>query len=122
MIPQSHPFIKNFFDYRDELSGLGNSLRIVVENTRRRHLRRQDLPGDAAQINDRIFLIPGRGPRLDEVAVDAGNVRWTVVTEEGFERRPGDARRLRRLAGSRSRRCASTSRAPASAEPGDRSD
>ena len=29
MIPQSHPFIKNFFAYRESISGLGNSLRIA---------------------------------------------------------------------------------------------
>src|SRR4051812_8459500 len=33
MIPQSQPYIKNYLDNRKELRGLGNVLRIVVENT-----------------------------------------------------------------------------------------
>ena len=32
MIPRSHPYIQNYLDNRLELRGLGNSLRIVVEN------------------------------------------------------------------------------------------
>ena len=33
MIPSSHPYIKNFLDNKGELRGLGNQLRVVVENT-----------------------------------------------------------------------------------------
>src|SRR3954471_18795934 len=32
MIPRSHPYIANYLEHRDDLRGLGNSLRIVVEN------------------------------------------------------------------------------------------
>ena len=32
MLPVSHPYIKNYLEHRDELRGLGNSLRIVVQN------------------------------------------------------------------------------------------
>ena len=39
MIPRSHPYIQNYLENRDELRGLGNALRIVVENPQRRHLR-----------------------------------------------------------------------------------
>ena len=39
MIPRSHPYIQNYLEHRDELRGLGNALRIVVENPQRRHLR-----------------------------------------------------------------------------------
>ena len=39
MIPQSQPYIKNYLTYKKDLRGLGNALRVVVENTRRRHLR-----------------------------------------------------------------------------------
>ncbi|MBT9531887.1 MAG: RND family transporter, partial [Pseudomonas sp.] len=33
MIPQSQPYIQNFLENRKSLRGLGNSVRIVVENT-----------------------------------------------------------------------------------------
>src|SRR5690554_7516241 len=33
MIPQSHPYIQNYFEHREGLSGMGNALRISVENT-----------------------------------------------------------------------------------------
>src|SRR6476620_2025337 len=32
MIPRGHPYIQNYLENRTELRGLGNSLRIVVEN------------------------------------------------------------------------------------------
>src|SRR5205809_2667150 len=33
MIPQSHSYIKNYLDNKQNLRGLGNAIRIVVENT-----------------------------------------------------------------------------------------
>ena len=33
MIPVSHPYIINYFDNRDDLTGLGNAVRITVETT-----------------------------------------------------------------------------------------
>src|SRR5882672_2398078 len=33
MIPRSHPYIQNYLENRTDLRALGNSLRIVVENT-----------------------------------------------------------------------------------------
>jgi predicted RND superfamily exporter protein len=33
MIPVSHPYIQNFLASRDDLKGLGNSVRIIVETT-----------------------------------------------------------------------------------------
>src|SRR3546814_2126925 len=32
MIPQSHTYIKNYLENRDQLGGMGNALRVVVEN------------------------------------------------------------------------------------------
>ncbi len=86
MIPQSHPYIKNYFDNREALRGMGNTIRIVVENTK----------GDIfdenyllllQKINDAVYLMPG---------VDRGymrglwtaSLRWTEVTEEGFRGGP----------------------------------
>ena len=33
MIPQSQPYIKNYLTYQKDLRGLGNAIRVVVENT-----------------------------------------------------------------------------------------
>jgi len=86
MIPRSHPYIANYLANRDELRGLGNSLRVVVEN-----------PGgdiydpkyieSLKKIHDEIFLTPG----VDRAWVKslwAPGVRWTEVTEEGFRGGP----------------------------------
>jgi hypothetical protein len=45
MIPVSHPYIVNFLDSRDDLKGLGNSVRIIVETQARRYLQRR-VPGN----------------------------------------------------------------------------
>src|SRR5258706_14746391 len=34
MIPQSHPYIKNYLDNKANLRGLGNSIRILASNTK----------------------------------------------------------------------------------------
>ncbi|KQV82614.1 RND transporter [Massilia sp. Root351] len=82
MLPQSHPYIKNYLDNKQELRGLGNALRVVVENPR------GDI-FDAAyldtlrQINDALFLTPG----VDRAWVKSmwtPSVRWNEVTEEGY--------------------------------------
>ena len=86
MIPQGQPYIKNYLDHKNDLRGLGNTLRIVVENT----------DGDIfdpaylealKQINDEIALTPG----VDRAWVKSlwmPGVRWTEVTEEGFRGGP----------------------------------
>ena len=86
MIPRSHPYIQNYLENRVELRGLGNALRIVVENPR------GDIYDPAYQatlrkIHDEIFLTPG----VDRAWVKslwAPGVRWTEVTEEGFRGGP----------------------------------
>ena len=82
MIPQSQLYIKNYLTYQKDLRGLGNSLRVVVEN----------VDGDIfdpaylealRQVNDELVLTPG----VDRAWVKSlwmPGVRWTEVTEEGF--------------------------------------
>lgn len=82
MIPQSHPYIKNYMDNKDNLRGLGNSIRVVVENTR------GDIfdPGyleALKQINDEIFLATGVD-RAWMKSLWTPAVRWKELTEEGF--------------------------------------
>ncbi len=86
MIPQSQPYIKNYLTYQKDLRGLGNALRVVVEN----------VDGDVfdpayievlKQVNDELVLTPG----VDRAWVKslwAPGVRWTEVTEEGFRGGP----------------------------------
>jgi hypothetical protein len=82
MIPTQHPYIVNFFENKEELLALGNSIAIAVEA----------LEGDIFNpaylevlrtINDEVFFIPG---------VDRGGLkslwtpttRWAEVTEDGL--------------------------------------
>jgi uncharacterized protein len=86
MIPQAHPYIRNYLTHQNDLRGLGNALRVVVENT----------DGDIfdppylevlKQVNDELYLTPG---------VDRGwvrslwtpGVRWSEATEDGFRGGP----------------------------------
>lgn len=81
MIPNSHPYIKNYLDNKDQLRGLGNSLRIVIENTQ------GDIYDPAylltvQKITDILYLQPG----VDRAWVKSlwmPFVRWTAITERG---------------------------------------
>ncbi|WP_342625497.1 efflux RND transporter permease subunit [Pseudomonas alkylphenolica] len=86
MIPQSHPYIQNYLENRQSLRGLGNSLRVVVENTE------GDIFDPAylqtlRQINDELFLSQGVD-RAWMKSLWSPAVRWTEVTEEGFQGGP----------------------------------
>ncbi|MCA0243661.1 MAG: MMPL family transporter [Proteobacteria bacterium] len=81
-IPHQQPYIKNFLEYRKDLKGLGNAIRVVVEN------RRGDIFDPAylqtlKQINDELFLTPGVD-RANVKSLWMPVVRWNEVTEEGF--------------------------------------
>jgi predicted RND superfamily exporter protein len=86
MIPRSHPYIQNYLENRGELRGLGNALRIVVENPKG-DIYDPKYQNTLKQIHDEIFLTPG----VDRAWVKslwAPGVRWTEVTEEGFRGGP----------------------------------
>ncbi|HEY6132846.1 MAG TPA: MMPL family transporter [Rubrivivax sp.] len=86
MIPRSHPYIQNYLENRAELRGLGNALRIVVENPNG-DIYDPKYQNTLKQIHDEIFLTPG----VDRAWVKslwAPGVRWTEVTEEGFRGGP----------------------------------
>jgi len=86
MMPQSSPFIRNYLDNVGSLRGLGNSVRIVVEN-RNGNIYDAAYLKTLRDINDRIYLIPG----VDRSFVKSlwmPVVRWTEVTEEGFRGGP----------------------------------
>ena len=86
MIPSGHPYIKNYLDNRAELRGLGNALRIVVES-RNGDIFDPKYETTLKKIHDEVFLTPG----VDRAWVKslwAPGVRWTEVTEEGFQGGP----------------------------------
>ncbi len=82
MIPSDHPYVNNFLQYRDDLAGLGNSVRISVEATEG-DIFSAEFQDTLKQVTDEVFFIPG----VDRSALKSiwtPNVRWTEVTEEGF--------------------------------------
>jgi len=86
MIPRSHPYIQNYLENRAELRGLGNALRIVVENPNG-DIYDPKYENTLKKIHDEVFLTPG----VDRAWVKslwAPGVRWTEVTEEGFRGGP----------------------------------
>jgi uncharacterized protein len=104
MLPQGHPYISNYLANKGQLRGLGNTLRVVVENTQ------GDIFDPAyldtlKKINDELFLTPG----VDRAWVKSlwmPVVRWIEVTEEGFTGGPvmpdtydGSAKSIERLRG-----------------------
>ena len=58
MIPRSHPYVQNYLENRSELRGLGNSLRIVVENPKGDIFDPKYLD-TLKKIHDEMFLTPG---------------------------------------------------------------
>jgi len=81
MIPTQHPYVSNFLEYRDDLAGLGNSIRVVV--AAEKDIFDAEFQQTLKQVTDELFFIPG----VDRSALKSiwtPNVRWTEVTEEGF--------------------------------------
>jgi uncharacterized protein len=85
-IPTSHPYIANFLEHRDELSGLGNAVRIAVESPTGT-LYDKHYMDTLRQISDEVFLLPGVD-RAGMKSLWTPNVRWIGVTEEGLEGGP----------------------------------
>ncbi|MBD8561845.1 MMPL family transporter [Pseudomonas fluorescens] len=86
MIPQSHPYIKNYHENITGLRALGNSIRVVVEN-RNGDIFDKDFQLTVQRINDKLYLMPG----VDRAwlrSLWTPNVRWTQVTEEGYQGGP----------------------------------
>ncbi|MCS3835686.1 hypothetical protein HNR03_000266 [Pseudomonas sp. JAI111] len=86
MIPQSHPYIRNYFDNKDDLRGLGNMLRVVVEN-KNGTIYDPEFVEALKKVNDTLYLIPGVD-RAWMKSVVMPVVRWTEVTEEGYANGP----------------------------------
>ena len=86
MMPQSSPFIRNYLENIDSLRGLGNSVRIVVEN-RKGNIYDAAYLKTLREINDKIYTMPGVDrPFVKSLWMPV--VRWTEVTEAGFQGGP----------------------------------
>lgn len=83
MIPLSHSYVQTMLEHRDDLSNLGNSVRISVEAING-DIFDAEYMETLRQISDEAFYIPG----VDRAGVRSlwsPSVRWTEVTEEGFD-------------------------------------
>jgi predicted RND superfamily exporter protein len=83
MMPLSQPFIQNYRNNAGSLRGLGDSVRIVVENETRDIYDPKYLEV-LRKINDQVFLIPGVDRSLMK-SLWMPVVRWTEITEEGYK-------------------------------------
>jgi len=86
LIPKNHPYIKNYFEHKDDLRPIGNAVRIVVENTGGDIFDKSYLEF-LAKVNDRAYLVKGVDRPWVKSLWMAG-VRWQEVTEHGFESAP----------------------------------
>ena len=86
MMPAAHEYIQNYRAFANNLRSLGNAVTVVVEN-KNGSIYNADYQQTLSEINDRIFLIKG----VDRAFVKSlwmASVRWTAVTEEGFDGGP----------------------------------
>ncbi|NRR29372.1 MMPL family transporter [Oxalobacteraceae bacterium] len=86
MLPQGQPYIQNYLQHKPALRGLGNALRVVVENPQGDIFEPRYLES-LRQVNDALFLTPGVD-RAWMKSMWTPSVRWTEVTEEGFQGGP----------------------------------
>jgi hypothetical protein len=101
-IPSSHPYIVNYMAHRDDLQGMANVLRVVIENRHRTIFDAQYME-TLRKVNDELFLLPG----VDRPFVKSlwtSNTRWLGVTEDGLDGGPvipgdfdGSARSMEQL-------------------------
>lgn len=86
MIPTSHPYISNYLEYKGEMTGMGNAVRIAVETTEGDIYTREFME-TLQKIHDESFYIPGVD-RSALLSLWSSAVRWLEVTEEGFAAGP----------------------------------
>jgi hypothetical protein len=86
MIPADHPFIKNMVDNLSNIGAAGTPIQIAVEVTDGDVFTKEYME-TLKLISDELFYLPGVDRRSLE-SVWTPNIRWTEVTEEGFEGGP----------------------------------
>ncbi|MCY1485519.1 efflux transporter, putative, hydrophobe/amphiphile efflux-3 family [compost metagenome] len=83
MIPLGHPFIQKMLEHRNDLSNQGNTVRISVE-AKDGDIFSAEYIETLRQIHDEVFYINGVD-RSMLMSLWSPAVRWTEVTEEGFD-------------------------------------
>lgn len=86
MIPLEHPYIVNMLEHQDDMSNLGNSIRIAVA-IKDGDIFSTEYMETLKRINDEVFFLPGVD-RSNLRSLWTPNVRWTEVTEYGFDGGP----------------------------------
>ena len=86
MIPTHHPYIANYLEHQQELSGLGNALRVAVVN-KRGEIYDADYLKTLQALSDKIYLLPGVD-RAYMKSLWTPATRWVAVTEAGLEGGP----------------------------------
>lgn len=83
LIPLEHPYIANMMERREDLQNLGNSIRVVVA-VKEGDIFTSSYMESLKQIHDELFYITGVD-RANMRSLWSPNVRWTEVTEDGFQ-------------------------------------
>src|SRR5690606_33460399 len=86
MIPLQHPWIDNMFAHRDDMANLGNSIRITVAIKDGDSFSTENIV-TLKLVNYEGFVLPGVD-RSILCSLWTPNVRWTEVTEYGFDGGP----------------------------------
>ncbi|GGI96687.1 efflux RND transporter permease subunit [Halopseudomonas pertucinogena] len=86
MIPLQHPWIANMIEHRDDMANLGNSIRIAVA-IEDGDIFSTEYMETLKRVNDEVFFLPGVD-RANLRSLWTPNVRWTEVTEYGFDGGP----------------------------------
>lgn len=85
-IPTHHAFVQNFLAHQNELSGLGNAVRIAVVNPKGSIYDAAYLE-TLRKLSDEVFLVPGVA-RNQMKSLWTPTTRWVGVTEDGLEGGP----------------------------------
>lgn len=85
-IPLEHQYIQNHMRHANDLSSGLNNIKIVVANKKGDIFNAQYME-TLRQINDEVFYVKG-ADRSKLKSLWTPNVRWTEVTEEGFQGGP----------------------------------
>ena len=83
MLPQSHEYVRNFMESRNDMAGMGDMLRLVV-STEGDSIYTPEFLETLDEINQKVFLTKGVD-RAGMRSVFTPNTRWVAVTPEGFE-------------------------------------
>lgn len=85
-LPTHQAYIHNYLKYKNELTGLGNALRIAVVNPKGSIYDAHYLDL-LRQFSDEVFLLPGVD-RVQMKSLWTPSTRWIGVTEEGLDGGP----------------------------------